>query len=106
MRYTRVLMRYTLGGWVAADAIEREPESPRPGARDARRKKPPVAPVDAPGDDDAEVRADPPSADAGNEPPPPSPLNDDDASPGPPLNPRLSRSSDLGLGGTIPLGAT
>ena len=70
------------------------------------RKKPPVAPADAPGDDDAEVRADPPSVDAGNDPPPPSPLNDDDASPGPPLNPRLSRSSDLGLGGTIPLGAT
>lgn len=63
------------------------------------RKKPPVAPGDAPGDDDAE-----PSADAGNDPPSNDELIDDDASP---PGPRARRaSSGLGLGGTIPLGAT
>ena len=63
------------------------------------RKKPPVAPGDAPGDDDAE-----PSADAGNDPPSLNELIDDDASP---PGPRARRaSSGLGLGGTIPLGAT
>ena len=83
--------------------------NPNPVPGTLGRKKPPVGrPGDAPGDEDAEVFADP-SADAGNDDVSP-PLNDElndvlmDASP---PGPRARRaSSGLGLGGTIPLGAT